>query len=83
MATKRETPINNLVKKTMEGRNINPTKPENGKIDEENIKPPEKKQITLRLEPEDYTKLKKIAYRRGTNAAALIREAVKEIIRKD
>jgi hypothetical protein len=39
--------------------------------------------VQVRFDPGDYEKLQMIAWRRGTKAAALIRETVKEIIRKD
>jgi hypothetical protein len=64
----------------MEGRDIAasvPAEPE-GKFN-----PPNKRQVQVRFDPGDYEKLQIIAYRKGTKAAALIREAVKEIIRKD
>ena len=79
MATKRED-IEDLVKKTMEGRDIAasglPDAP--AKFD-----PPPKRQVQVRFDPGDYEKLQIISYRKGTKAAALIREAVNEIIRKD
>jgi hypothetical protein len=81
MATKRED-IDDLVKKTMEGRDIAASAPAvPGKAG--NFTPPPKRQVQVRFDPGDYEKLQMIAYRRGTKAAALIREAVKEIIKKD
>jgi cellulose biosynthesis protein BcsQ len=44
---------------------------------------PAKRQVQIRFDPGDYEKLQVIAYRKGTKAAALIREAVKEIIKKN
>jgi hypothetical protein len=82
MATKRED-IEDLVKKTMEGRDIAASVP--AEIPEGTAKftPPTKRQVQVRFDPGDYEKLQRIAYRKGTKAAALIREAVKDIIRKD
>ena len=82
MATKRGD-IQNLVNKTMENRDISSntpkvTLPEGGKR-----KYPPKQQVQIRFDPGDYEALQDIAHRRGTKAAALIREAVKEIIRKE
>jgi hypothetical protein len=81
MATKRED-IEDLVKKTMEGRDIAASAP--GEAGETaKFTPPSKRQVQVRFDPGDYEKLQIIAYRKGTKAAALIREAVKEIIQKD
>jgi hypothetical protein len=81
MATKRED-IDGLVRKTMEGRDIAASAPA-GPEEEGKFSPPNKRQVQVRFDPGDYEKLQMIAYRKGTKAAALIREAVKEIIRKD
>lgn len=81
MATKRED-IEDLVKKTVESRDIAAsagTEPEGTA----KFGPPPKRQVQVRFDPGDYEKLQVIAYRKGTKAAALIREAVKGIIRND
>jgi hypothetical protein len=82
MATKRED-IEDLVKKTMEGRDIAASGPPDAPEGIVKFDPPPKRQVQVRFDPGDYEKLQVIAYRKGTKAAALIREAVKEIIRKD
>jgi hypothetical protein len=66
----------------MEGRDIAASAPA-GPEEEGKFSPPNKRQVQVRFDPGDYEKLQRIAYRKGTKAAALIREAVKEIIRKD
>jgi hypothetical protein len=78
MATKRED-VEVLVKKTMEGRDIAASMP----AEPSRYPYPAKRQIQVRFDCGDYEKLQAIAYRRGTKAAALVREAVKEVIRKD
>jgi hypothetical protein len=45
--------------------------------------PPVKKQVQIRFDPGDYETLQRIAYRKGTVAAALVRQAVKDIIRTE
>jgi hypothetical protein len=82
MATKRGD-IEDLVKKTMEGRDIAASAPPDAREGAAKFDPPPKRQVQVRFDPGDYEKLQVIAYRKGTKAAALIREAVKEIIRKD
>jgi len=82
MATKRKD-IDNLVKKTMEGRDIAASVPAPAPSEAAPFAPPPKRQVQVRFDPGDYEKLQSIAHRRGTKAAALIREAVKEIIRND
>jgi hypothetical protein len=82
MATKRED-IEDLVKKTMKGRDIAASAPADAPTEGGTFAPPPKRQVQVRFDPGDYEKLQRIAYRKGTKAAALIREAVKEIIRKD
>jgi len=69
----------------MVGRDISSSPLSETEIPKEAVKflPPKKRQIQIRFDPGDYEKLQLIAYRKGTKAAALIREAVKEIIRKD
>jgi hypothetical protein len=75
MATKRED-VEDLVRQTMEGRDIAASAPDPPP------RYPAKRQIQVRFDCGDYEKLQAIAYRRGTKAAALVREAVKEVIRK-
>jgi hypothetical protein len=82
MATKRED-IDGLVKKTMEGRDIAASASRDAAEGAAKFDPPPKRQVQVRFDPGDYEKLQMIAYRKGTKAASLIREAVKEIIRKD
>jgi hypothetical protein len=82
MATKRED-IEGLVKRAMEGRDIAASAPPDAPETGAKFDPPPKRQVQVRFDPGDYEKLQIIAYRRGTKAAALIREAVKEIIKKD
>lgn len=81
MATKRED-LDGLVKKSMEGRDIASSAPADSE-EPGAFTPPPKRQVQVRFDPGDYEKLQRIAYGKGTKAAALIREAVKEIIRKD
>jgi hypothetical protein len=87
MATKREGKIENLISKTMKGRDIAASVPSGagtlpplaaGRFD-----PPVKKQVQIRFDPGDYETLQRIAYRKGTVAAALVRQAVKDIIRAE
>jgi hypothetical protein len=82
MATKRED-IEDLVKKTMEGRDIAASAPPEKPGTAAKFDPPPKRQVQVRFDPGDYEKLQVIAWKKGTKAAALIREAVKEIIKKD
>ena len=81
MATKREN-IDNLVSKSMESRNIASSQAE------ENVKrgrfiTPKKQQVQIRFDPGDYETLQRIAYRKGTKAAALVRQVVKEYIKNE
>jgi hypothetical protein len=75
MATKRED-ISNLVEKTMIGRDITSNSPEK-------FNPPPKRQVQIRFDPGDYETLQRIAHNKGSTAAALIREAVKGIIKRE
>jgi hypothetical protein len=88
MATRRED-IESMITKTMEGREIAasvpPESPETAG-DAAKVKrfsPPPKRQIQVRFDPGDYETLQRIAYRKGTKAAALVREAVKDLIRRE
>jgi hypothetical protein len=75
MATKRED-IGNLVEKTMKNRDITSNTPEK-------FTPPPKRQVQIRFDPGDYETLQMIAHNKGSTAAALIREAVKGIIKRE
>ncbi|MDR1221101.1 MAG: hypothetical protein LBK73_16055 [Treponema sp.] len=81
MATKRED-IDGLVKKTMEVRDIAASALRDAAEGAARFDPPPKRQAQVRFDPGDYERLQMIAYRKGAKAAALIREAAKEIIRK-
>jgi hypothetical protein len=84
MATKRED-IEKLISKTMEGRDITASVPaeeaQSGVMGP--FTPPAKRQVQIRFDPGDYETLQRIAYRKGTKASALIRQAVKDIIRQE
>jgi hypothetical protein len=83
MATKRED-IENLISKTMEGRDIAASVPvEEAPQMAGRFAPPPKKQVQIRFDPGDYETLQRIAYRKGTVAAALVRQAVKDIIKTE
>jgi hypothetical protein len=82
MATKRQD-IESLVQNTMAGRDISSSPPADTAPGSVKFNPPAKRQVQIRFDPGDYEKLQVIAYRKGTKAAALIREAVKEIIKKN
>jgi hypothetical protein len=96
MATKREEKkIEDLISKTMEGRDIAARVPSGEGLSPETMfpqaapfvagrfDPPVKKQVQIRFDPGDYETLQRIAYRKGTVAAALVRQAVKDIIRAE
>jgi hypothetical protein len=95
MATKREeAKIENLISKTMEGRDIAASVPAGDGAPPEaaplavsqatgRFDPPVKRQVQIRFDPGDYETLQRIAYRKGTVAAALVRQAVKDIIRTE
>jgi 16S rRNA U516 pseudouridylate synthase RsuA-like enzyme len=81
MATKKPN-IANLVNQSMEGRNLAGTSvPE--PHPRERFKPSPKQTVMIRLDEGDYGILQRIAERKGTKASALIRQAVKEIIRTE
>jgi hypothetical protein len=84
MATKKKD-IDNLIDDSMKGRNIAASVPTSNAPAKplERFKPPVKRQIQIRFDPGDYEILQRIAYRKGTSAAALVREAVKEIIKRE
>jgi hypothetical protein len=85
MATKKPK-LADLVDKSMEGREL-PGEAESSAAPpgkrRERFKPGPKQAVVIRLDEGDYGALQLIAERKGTKAAALIREAVKEIIRND
>ena len=80
MATKRKD-IETLVINSMEGRGT-PTVPAASDGERIRFTPPVKRQIQIRFDPGDYEALQYIAYRKGTTAAALVRQLVKEYIKK-
>ena len=83
MATKRES-IPSLVSKTIEGKNITPNTPVvTTPKEKQRFAPPPKRQVQIRFDPGDYEQLQIIAHRKGTTAAALIRETVKQIIKNN
>ena len=85
MATKKPR-IGYLIDKSMEGRELAggteaaPAAPEAGRG---RFKPNPKQAVVIRLDTGDYGLLQRIAERKGTKAAALIRQAVKEMIRNE
>ena len=85
MATKKPK-IGELIDKSMEGRELAgvmedaPAAPEKSR---ERFKPSPKQAVVIRLDEGDYGILQRIAERKGTKAAALIRQAVKEMIQTE
>jgi 16S rRNA U516 pseudouridylate synthase RsuA-like enzyme len=81
MATKKPS-IGDLVDKSMEGRNFDggSEKVEDRKL-RTRFKPSPKQAVMIRLDDGDYGILQRIAERKGTKASALIRAAVKDIIK--
>ena len=81
MATKKPD-IATLVNQSMEGRNLTSApaaeQPQRGRF-----KPSPKQAVMIRFDEGDYAILQRIAERKGTKASALIRQAVKEIIRTE
>jgi hypothetical protein len=81
MATKKPD-IAALVNQSMEGRNLTSApaaeQPRRGRF-----KPSPKQAVMIRFDEGDYAILQRIAERKGTKASALIRQAVKEIIRTE
>ena len=83
MATKKPN-IANLLNQEMEGRNRAGTSvPAPAPHPRERFKPAPKQTVMIRLDEGDYGILQRIAERKGTKASALIRQAVKEIIRTE
>jgi 16S rRNA U516 pseudouridylate synthase RsuA-like enzyme len=92
MATKK-TDIAALVDKSMVGRNLaddfanadrDGTPVQTADLSQrERFRPAPKQQVMLRLDDGDYRTLQQIAERKGTKAATLIRQAVKDIIRQE
>jgi 16S rRNA U516 pseudouridylate synthase RsuA-like enzyme len=85
MATKKPS-IADLVDKSMEGRSLDGGKgaaPAQADGSRERFKPSPKQAVVIRLDEGDYGILQRIAERKGTKAAALIRQAVKEMIRQE
>jgi hypothetical protein len=85
MATKKPK-IGDLIDKAMEGRELaggteaRPAPPERNR---ERFRPSPKQAVVIRLDEGDYSILQRIAERKGTKAAALIRQAVKEMIQTE
>jgi 16S rRNA U516 pseudouridylate synthase RsuA-like enzyme len=82
MATKKPD-IAALVDKSMEGRNLAGIPAPRNPLKRERFKPAPKQQVMIRLDEGDYGILQRIAERKGTKASALIRQAVKDIIRTE
>jgi hypothetical protein len=83
MATRKPS-IATLVNQSMEGRTLTPTvtTPQNAEAKPEGkFKKIPKQAITIRFDKGDYETLQRIAAYRGTTAASLVREAVKNLIR--
>jgi hypothetical protein len=85
MATKKPR-LSVLVDQSMEGRELpgDPgAAPLNQEQSRERFKPYPKQAVVIRLDKGDYRILQRIAEGKGTKAAALIRQAVKEMIRSE
>jgi hypothetical protein len=85
MATKKPD-IAALVDKSMAVRNLAGTPATTAATEgagRERFKPAPKQHVMIRLDDGDYRTLQQIAERKGTKAAALIRQAVKDIIRTE
>jgi hypothetical protein len=89
MATKKPN-IAALVDQSMEGRGLAassaaPTAPAVPPAPQprERFKPAPKQAVMIRFDEGDYGLLQRIAERKGTKASALIRQAVKEIIKAE
>jgi hypothetical protein len=84
MATKKPD-IAALVDQSMEGRNLAsaPAAETEPPHPRERFKPTPKQAVMIRFDEGDYAVLQRIAERKGTKASALIRQAVKEIIRTE
>jgi hypothetical protein len=81
MATKKPD-IAALVDQSMAGRNLT-NSPAAEPAQPESFRKPTRQAITVRFDEGDYQKLQRIAVQKGTSAAALIRQAAKDIIRTD
>jgi hypothetical protein len=85
MATKKPK-LAELIDKSMEGRELPTEQEESGNSPAHirgRFKPNPKQAVVIRLDEGDYGILQRIAERKGTKAAALIRQAVKEMIRHE
>jgi 16S rRNA U516 pseudouridylate synthase RsuA-like enzyme len=80
MATKKPS-VADLVDQSMEGRKIAPIEAEH--VPRSRFKPTPKQVVMIRLDEGDYGILQRVAERKGTKASALIRQAVKEIIKAE
>jgi hypothetical protein len=76
----RKAALSALVDRSMEGRDF---LGESEPAVRERFKPCPKQAVVIRLDEGDYGSLQRIAERNGTKASALIRQAVKEIIRAE
>jgi hypothetical protein len=82
MATKKPD-IAALVNQSMAGRNLAAPAAKPDDHQRERFKPSPKQAVMIRFDEGDYAALQRIAERNGTKASALIRQAVKEIIRTE
>jgi 16S rRNA U516 pseudouridylate synthase RsuA-like enzyme len=83
MAVKKGS-IADLVDKSMSGRGLSDAAaPPDNVSGRERFKPAPKQSVMIRLDEGDYRTLQRIAEARGTKASALIRQAVKEIIKAE
>lgn len=82
MATKKPT-IAALVDQSMEGRALTAPAVPPAPQARERFKPTPKQAVMIRFDEGDYGILQRIAERKGTKASALIRQAVKEIIKAE
>jgi hypothetical protein len=80
MATKK-LDIDALIDQSMTGRNLTPGSTVSPALPGTPFKKPQKEAITVRFDEGDYQKLQRAAVQKGTSAAALLRQAAKEIIR--
>jgi hypothetical protein len=84
MATKKPD-IDALIEHSMTGRNLSPLNAgETPAVSAAmRFKKPQKQAITVRFDEGDYQKLQWVAVQKGTSAAALLRQAAKEIIKRE